>query len=120
MGYDALEKEEPKAKAKASKPKAKAKAKTVPCKKAKAKALEKGSKREWVKLRKTRARNPERSYITGTLEKGGKMRLIVEVSRARSEQYDYIIDQLMDSLAKENLGKDEALELRDALCKVHQ
>ena len=70
----------------------------------------------WLKLQKTVAKNPERSYLLGTKAAGSKPRLIVEVSRVRSRQHSFIIDRLRDALAEQNLSKEAALELRDTLC----
>ena len=70
----------------------KAKAKGNAKAKGKAKALQKASteklqKTRWVKLRKTTGTNPERCYITGSTEIGGKLKLIVEVSHERIFRY---------------------------------
>ena len=74
---------------------------------------------KWFKLSKTVAKNPERSYIMGSLAKGQKMRLIVEVPRTWSSKYSEIIDQIMQQLREKHLTKDQAKELRSELCKQY-
>jgi hypothetical protein len=73
----------------------------------------------WVKLSKTVAKSPARSYILGSLEKGQKPKLIVEVSAKRSTRFVWIIDQIMKELQSKHLSKDGALKLRDDLCAKH-
>jgi NADH-quinone oxidoreductase subunit C len=73
----------------------------------------------WVKLRKTHAKKPERSYITGTQIQGGKLHLIVEVTRARSSRYADIVERIIEDLEKESITKPEALGLRDTLCEMY-
>ena len=50
---------------------------------------------------------------------GEKSKLIVEVSKVRSNQYLKVIDKIMESLKKENLSKQEAIALRSKLCLQH-
>ena len=73
-------------------------------------------RKPWHKLRITNARKPERSYITGCHKGETKMKLIVEVSRKRSENYQEIITWLQDKLQEEHLTKEEVLNLRDETC----
>lgn len=82
-------------------------------------SLPEADPRPWVKLHKTSARKPERAYLTGTKDPGGNSRLIVEVSKVRSSQYNLVVDKLKDALQKHHLSKPEALALRDELCKKH-
>ena len=89
----------------------------------KAKALKKApseqpQKTKWVKLRKTTGTNPERCYITGSTEIGGKLKLIVEVSHKRTPHYKAIADTLMARIEEQQLSKEQALELRDELCEA--
>lgn len=73
-------------------------------------------RKPWHKLRITNARKPERSYITGCYKGETKMRLIVEVSRKRSENYQEIITWLQDKLQEDHLTKEEVVKLRDETC----
>jgi hypothetical protein len=70
----------------------------------------------WVKLQKTTGKCPARSYILGSLAKGQKPKLIVEVSMKRSSQFVWIIDEIMKQLQAKHLSKGDALKLRDELC----
>ena len=70
-----------------------------------------------MKLNKTHAKKPERAYITGTHVAGGKMKLVVEISRARSIKYAEHIDTILCKLNAKNLTKEEAIQLRETLCK---
>ena len=70
----------------------------------------------WIKLQKTIAKSPPRSYILGSLEKGQKPKLIVEVSMKRSSKYLWIIDQIMHELKAKGLSKEGALRLREEMC----
>ena len=83
--------------------------------KAEAKPLEKG-RVPWFKIKKTLAKKPERAYLTGSLEKGGKLKLIAEVTQKRCPQYEEIIDAIKEALEKDSLSKAEALELRESFC----
>lgn len=71
----------------------------------------------WVRLRKTVATNPARSYICGTKMPGQKLKLIVEVSEKMSSRYKDIIERLLGDLKDKNISKAEALKLRADLCK---
>ena len=89
--------------------------------KAKKATLEKvdGQRKPWVKIKKTIAKksNP-RAYLTGTKEEGSKLQLIVEVTAKRCPAgYLEIIDQIWTSLEKDHLTKEEAVNLRENLCK---
>ena len=75
--------------------------------------------RPWLKISKTVAKKPERAYLLGTKEMGEKSKLIVEVSKVRSNQYLKVIDKIMEALKKENLSKQEAIALRSKLCLQH-
>ena len=100
--------------------------KKAKCKaKSKAKALKKApseqpQKTKWVKLRKTTGANPERCYITGSTEIGGKLKLIVEVSHKRTPHYKAIADTLMARIEEQQLSKEQALELREELCPAKE
>ena len=89
-------------------PKALGKAKAKPQAKAKilekAEPLEKGARKPWAKIKKT---------------KGEKLRLIVEVTSKRSDHYEKIIDEIHESLEKDSLTKPEALALREELCSKY-
>ena len=96
--------------------KAKAKAKTLE----KAEPLEKGVRKPWVKIKKTKAEKPiPRAYLQGPTEEGEKLHLIVEVSSKRSDHYEKIIDEIHESLEKDRLTKPEALALREELCSKY-
>ena len=72
-----------------------------------------------MKIKKTIAKksNP-RAYLTGTKEEGSKLQLIVEVTAKRCPAgYLEIIDQIWTSLEKDHLTKEEAVNLRENLCK---
>ena len=112
-----------KAKPKAlGKAKAKGNGKAKPLEKAKAKAkalgssLEKETRKHWVKIRKTCAKNPERAYLCGTtIANSSKLHLIVEVSAARCPQYSQVIDDIWAAF----LTKLEAKDLKETLCSQH-
>lgn len=87
--------------------------------KAAATPLEKGERAPWWKIKKTCAKKPERSYLTGTTEIGSKLKLIVEVTQKRCPAYLQVIDDIKASLEKNALTKEEALELREELCRQH-
>ena len=125
-----------KAKPKAlGKAKAKGHGKAKPLEKAKAKAkalgkavakkpstgsLEKETRKHWVKIRKTCAKNPERAYLCGTTIAGSsKLHLIVEVSATRCPQYSQVIDDIWTALEKEAITKQEAKDLKEKLCSQH-
>ena len=73
-------------------------------------------RRPWLKITKTSAKNPERSYLCGTKGKGGKCKLIVEVSKKRSNRYGLIIGKIKEALEKKHLTKEEAVQMREELC----
>ena len=85
------------------------------------KALEKGHQGmkdgPWYNVRKTNAKKPKRTYLTGCLEEGQGTRriLIVEVPATWSSQHEYICDEVMKSLRKDKVGKEEALQMRQVL-----
>ena len=70
----------------------------------------------WVKLLKTTAKSPARNYILGSIAKGQRPKLIVEVSMKRSSKFVWIIDQITQELQAKHLSKDDALKLRNDLC----
>ena len=78
-----------------------------------------GSKPPWVKLRVTRATNPERTYIVGTRDAtpGAKVQLIVEVSKKRSTKHLSIINEIYRELESKSITKEEAIAMRERLCE---
>ena len=71
----------------------------------------------WYQVKKTVAKKPKpRAYLTGSLEKGGKFKLIVEVTHQRSPHYLKVIDTIKEKLEQEHLTKEAALALRESLC----
>ena len=79
---------------------------------------EKEKRKPWLKVKKTVAWKKPRSYLTGTTEKGGKLKLIVEVSGARCpDWHSQMVGEIWASLEKEALTKSEAIALREKLCK---
>ena len=104
----------------AASPKALRKAKAKPKTLKKAEPLEKGVRKPWVKIKKTKAEKPiPRAYLQGSTEEGEKLHLIVEVSSKRSDHYEKIIDEIHESLEKDSLTKPEALALREELCSKY-
>ena len=92
--------------------------------KAKPKSLSKGEgaavshvRLPWVKLKRCNAKNPERSYITGSTSEAEKPSLIVEVSLRWSSKYMEITDKILDALKNDSITKHEALDLRKSLCE---
>ena len=92
------------------------------------KALEKGKKTlekghqgmkdgPWYNVRKTNAKKPKRTYLTGCLQEGQGTRriLIVEVPATWSSQHEYLCGEIMKSLQKDKIGKEEALQMRQVL-----
>ena len=75
---------------------------------------EPGKRQKWVYLYQTDANNPPRSYIQGNVE-GGKKHLIVQVTATQSPHYKAIAGILRESLEKESLTKEEAMEKRNEL-----
>lgn len=70
----------------------------------------------WVKILKTTGKKPERCYLLGAHDLAEKPRLIVEVTKAKSNNYSWIIDKIWESLKKDHLTKEEALQMREDLC----
>ena len=107
----------------------KASAKALAKGKASAKALAKGQKRPvekgsegpWYALRKTNAKKPKRTYITGVLAPGSghPRKLIVEVPATWSSQHDLICNKIMKALEKDSLSKAEALKMREELVAAY-
>ena len=54
--------------------------------------------------------------MCGTKEKGGKCKLIVEVSNKRSNRYGLIIGKIKEALEKKHWTKEEAVQMREELC----
>lgn len=71
----------------------------------------------WVKLKRCNAKNPERSYITGSTSEDQKPSLIVEISLRWSSKYMEITDKIFDALKSDSITKQEALDLRKSLCE---
>ena len=71
----------------------------------------------WYNVRKTNAKKTKRTYLTGCSEEGQGTRriLIVEVPATWSSQHEYICDEVMKSLQKDKIGKEEALQMRQVL-----
>eukprot|EP00438_Fugacium_kawagutii_P029698 Skav211502 [mRNA] locus=scaffold2188:899918:906060:- [translate_table: standard] len=65
----------------------------------------------WLKLSVITGRKPARQYILGTKD-DKPPRLIVEVSEKRTKNYKQVIQVLLDRIKRNNLSKEEALELR--------
>jgi len=62
----------------------------------------KEKRKPWLKIKKAVAKKNPRAYLTGTTEKGGKLKQIVEVSGARcTDWYSQMIDEIWTSLEKE-------------------
>ena len=70
-----------------------------------------------MKLQKVSGSKPERSYVLGTKVAGETVRLIVEVTKKMANKYSWVLDRIIDSLEKENLNKEQAIELRTKLCQ---
>ena len=83
--------------------------------------LEKGSEGPWYALRKTNAKKPKRTYITGVLAPGSghPRKLIVEVPATWSSQHDLICNKIMKALEKDSLSKAEALKMREELVAAY-
>lgn len=83
--------------------------------------LEKGSEGPWHVLRKTNAKKPKRTYITGVLAPGSghPRKLIVEVPATWSSQHDLICNKIMKALEKDSLSKAEALKMREELVAAY-
>ena len=89
-----------------------------PLRKGRKPTLEEGMKDgPWYNVRKTNAKKPKRTYLTGCLQEGQGTRriLIVEVPATWSSQHEYICDEIMKSLQKDKIGKEEALQMRQVL-----
>lgn len=81
-------------------------------------SLGKEARKPWVRIKKTIGKKNPRAYLTGTTEKGGQLKLIVEVSAKRCpNHYSAMIDEIWKSLEKDSLTKLEAIKLREKLCK---
>ena len=101
------------------KAKKKGKAKAAKAKKPNVKPLEKGVRKPGLKIRQTFPKNPLRSYLTGTTEEGGKLRLIVEVTAKQSPQYLKVIGEIKEALEKDDLTKEEAVEMKAKLLEKY-
>ena len=83
-------------------------------------AASSGCRRPWEKVRVTEANKPKpRAYITGCHAGEKKLRLICEVSIARTNQYKKIIYLIKEQLERKDLLKEEAIQLREKLCKQY-
>ena len=83
-------------------------------------AASSGSRRPWKKVRVTEANKPKpRAYITACHASKEKLRLICEVSISRTNQYKKVIYLIKEQLERKDLTKEEALELREKLCKQY-
>ena len=87
--------------------------KKVPAKKV---SLKKETRKPWVKLSKTTAKKPPRCYLTGSHSNEQQKFLIVEVAKTRSLQYSWVVDRIKESLEKDHLTKEEALQMREDFC----
>ena len=78
-----------------------------------------GSRPPWVKLRGTRAKNNQRTYIIGTRDAtpGAKLQLIVEVNEKRSTNHLSIINETYKELETKSITKGEAIAMRERLCE---
>ena len=116
-----------KSKATAKKPAAALeKGKATALEKGKTTALGKGKKvaedeGPWFSLRKTNARQPKRTYITGCLEagKGKRRKLVVEVAATWSSQHELICDKIVKALEEKGIKKAEAKKMRAELCQSY-
>ena len=72
-------------------------------------------------MRKTNAKKPKRTYITGVLAPGSghPRKLIVEVPATWSSQHDLICNKIMKALEKDSLSKAEALKMREGLVAAY-
>ena len=74
----------------------------------------KGEEKALTQDKETVATKNPRAYLAGTTEKGGKLKLIVEVSGAGCpDWHSQMIDEIWTSLEKEALTKSEARALRE-------
>ena len=87
--------------------------KAAACNEGRAAASTPEARAPWAKLKLTEAKKPEKAYIQGTLTKGEKLRLIVEITRRMSENYLAHVEAIYNKLEAESLTKAEALEERE-------
>eukprot|EP00438_Fugacium_kawagutii_P024063 Skav212926 [mRNA] locus=scaffold374:297064:298161:- [translate_table: standard] len=73
----------------------------------------------WVQLQKVTSNKSERAYVLGSKVAGETPKLIVQVSKKQSRKYSWVLDRLIETIEKENLSKEEALDLRTKLCKKY-
>ena len=71
---------------------------------------------KWHKLKVTYAKKPERAYITAQSAPKEKFRLLVEVSKKRTIQYQRVIETIHQEAEKKGLDKLQCRELRESLC----
>ena len=76
-----------------------------------------GDRKPWYKLFITYAKAPERAYMTGSMAEGKKKKLMLEISRQRSELYKEHSETILAQLKERHLTKAEAVDLRGELCK---
>ena len=79
----------------------------------KAEVKPKGKK--WHKLQVTYAKKPERAYITAQSAPKEKFRLLVEVSKKRTIQYQRVIETIHQEAEKKSLDKLQCSSLRESL-----
>ena len=83
-------------------------------------AASSGCRRPWEKVRVTEANKPKpRAYITGCHAGEKKLRLICEVSIARTNQYKQITYLIKEQLERKDLLKEDAIQLREKLRKQY-
>lgn len=85
-------------------------------------SLRKGTsnqRKPWVKLRQVDAKNANpRSYICGMV-KGGRMHLIVRMTKKMRPHYKALIGKIREALEKDSLTKEEALSMRAKLLEKY-
>ena len=62
-------------------------------------------------------KEPFRAYIQGVSQHDPVKRLIVEVGRKQHPEYLKIVDQILEKLKSENISKQEAVALKQELCR---
>ena len=67
-------------------------------------------------MKVTYAKKPERTYITAQSAPKEKFRLLVEVSKKRTIQYQRVIETIHQEADKKGLDKLQCRELRESLC----
>ena len=72
--------------------------------------------KKWHQLKVTYAKKPERAYITAKAAPKEKFRLLVEVSKKRTIQYQRVVETIHKEAEKNGLSKQQCRELRERLC----